>query len=113
VIGVKFEDNESYPLCKDARFDNDTIIDDKKLSRHFRNNSSNPESVPPAVKDKRELREKLEKRGFDTKTIDRYLSLSSLADSETTPPPTHPTNAERPPGRKVKRYTSEGKPIYG
>jgi hypothetical protein len=31
---------------------------------------------------------------------------------QTTPQPTHPTNAEPPPGRRVKRYTSEGKPIY-
>ena len=31
---------------------------------------------------------------------------------ETTPQPTHPNNAGQPPGRRVKRYTSEGKPIY-
>ena len=31
---------------------------------------------------------------------------------ETTPQPTHPTNAEPPPGRRIKRYTSEGKPVY-
>jgi hypothetical protein len=31
----------------------------------------------------------------------------------TTPQPTHPTNTEPPPpGRRIKRYTSEGKPIY-
>jgi hypothetical protein len=31
---------------------------------------------------------------------------------QTTPQPTHPTNAPPPPGRKIKGYTSEGKPIY-
>jgi hypothetical protein len=31
---------------------------------------------------------------------------------QTTPQPTHPTNAEPPPGRRIKRYTSEGKPVY-
>ncbi len=31
---------------------------------------------------------------------------------QTTPQPTHSTNAPPPPGRKIKRYTSEGKPIY-
>ena len=31
---------------------------------------------------------------------------------QTTPQPTQPTNAPPPPGRKVKRYTSEGKPVY-
>ncbi len=31
---------------------------------------------------------------------------------QTTPQPTHPTNAPPPPGKKIKGYTSEGKPIY-
>jgi hypothetical protein len=31
---------------------------------------------------------------------------------QTTPQPTHPTNEEPPSGRRIKRYTSEGKPIY-
>jgi hypothetical protein len=31
---------------------------------------------------------------------------------QTTAEPTHSTNAEPPPGRRIKRYTSEGKPIY-
>jgi hypothetical protein len=31
---------------------------------------------------------------------------------QTTPQPTHPTDAEPPPGRRIKKYTSEGKPIY-
>ncbi|HET6808081.1 MAG TPA: hypothetical protein VFH28_03400 [Nitrososphaera sp.] len=31
---------------------------------------------------------------------------------QTTPQPTHSTNAPPPPGRRIKRYTSEGKPVY-
>jgi hypothetical protein len=31
---------------------------------------------------------------------------------QTTPQPTHPTNTEPPPGKRIKRYTSEGKPVY-
>ena len=31
---------------------------------------------------------------------------------QTTPHSTHPTNAPPPPGKKIKGYTSEGKPIY-
>ena len=31
---------------------------------------------------------------------------------QTTPQPTHSSNAPPPPGRKIKRYTSEGKPVY-
>ncbi|HZB98912.1 MAG TPA: hypothetical protein VE226_02790 [Nitrososphaeraceae archaeon] len=31
---------------------------------------------------------------------------------QTTPQPTRPTNAPPPPGKKIKGYTSEGKPIY-
>jgi len=27
---------------------------------------------------------------------------------QTTPQPSHPTNAEPPPGRRIKKYTSEG-----
>jgi hypothetical protein len=31
---------------------------------------------------------------------------------QTTPQPTRPTNAPPPSGKKIKGYTSEGKPIY-
>lgn len=31
---------------------------------------------------------------------------------QTTPQPTYPTSAEPPPGRRIKKYTSEGQPIY-
>jgi uncharacterized protein YjbI with pentapeptide repeats len=58
IIGVKF--NEGYPECKNANFDSATIIDDEILASHFRN--SNGKNVPPAVKDEKELRNKLEER---------------------------------------------------
>ena len=31
---------------------------------------------------------------------------------QTAPQPTQPTNAPPPPGKRIKRYTSEGKPVY-
>jgi hypothetical protein len=31
---------------------------------------------------------------------------------QTTPQPTQPTNAPPPPGKRIKKYTSEGKPVY-
>ena len=78
IIGVEF--NDDYPECKNANFDSTTIIDDEILSRHFCN--SNCKSVPPAVKDKKELRNKLMERGFDRGGIDLYfLSHSYLPDS--------------------------------
>ena len=43
-------------------------------------NSNNPESIPPAVKDKKELSERLEQRGLNRETIDQYLSFSTLSD---------------------------------
>ncbi len=82
IIGVKFlvkNNKKHYPGSKNARFDDSTIIDDEELWRHLCNN--NAKNVPPAVRDKKELREKLEERDFDEETIERYLSLSSLADS--------------------------------
>lgn len=82
IIGVKLVVKENkiyYPQCANAKFDGATIIDDQGLRRHFYTNGS--KSVPPAVKNKKELREKLEKRGLDRETINRLLSLSSLPDS--------------------------------
>jgi hypothetical protein len=31
---------------------------------------------------------------------------------QTTHQPYHPENASPPPGKKIKRYTSDGKPVY-
>jgi uncharacterized protein YjbI with pentapeptide repeats len=77
IIGVEFK--EDYPECKNANFDSATIIDDEILSRHFHN--SNSKNVPPAVKDKNELINKLIERGFDRRGIDLYfLSHSYLLD---------------------------------
>jgi hypothetical protein len=45
----------------------------------------------------------------ETRTKDETVEK---VKEETTPQPTHPNNAERLAGRRVKRYTSEGKPIF-
>ena len=40
-------------------------------------------------------------------------TVEKVKEQTTTPQPTHTTNAEPPPpGKRIKRYTSEGKPIY-
>jgi hypothetical protein len=39
-------------------------------------------------------------------------TVEKVKEQTTTPQPTHPTNAEPPPGKRIKRYTSEGKPVY-
>jgi hypothetical protein len=80
MIGLRFDNNEIYPLCNNVKFDNTTIFEDQNLYEHFRDNSNNPESIPPAVKDKNELRERLEQRGLNRETIDQYLSFSTLED---------------------------------
>jgi uncharacterized protein YjbI with pentapeptide repeats len=78
IIGVEF--NEDYPECKNANFDSATIIDNEILLRHFHN--SNSKNIPPAVKDKNELINKLVERGFDRGGIDLYfLSHSYLLGS--------------------------------
>ena len=82
IIGAKFvavAGAEPYPQCKDAEFNDATIIDDEKLSMHFRNNNSNPESVPPAVKNKKELRKMLEEKVTET-AIEQFLSASRLPE---------------------------------
>ncbi|MDQ3835862.1 MAG: hypothetical protein M3270_02860 [Thermoproteota archaeon] len=39
-------------------------------------------------------------------------TVDKVKEQTTTPQPTDPTNAPPPPGRKIKRYTSDGKPVY-
>ena len=31
---------------------------------------------------------------------------------QTAPQPYHPENAQAPPGKKIKKYSSDGKPVY-
>jgi uncharacterized protein YjbI with pentapeptide repeats len=81
IIGAKFlvkNNKKCYPRFKNAEFNDSTIIDDEELWRHLCN--SNTKNVPPAAKNTKELREKLEQRGFDTETTDWLLSFSSLPD---------------------------------
>jgi hypothetical protein len=50
--------------------------------------------------------------GFLDKLSHKKDKAIEKVKEQTTPQPTRPTNAPPPPGRKIKRYTSEGKPIY-
>jgi uncharacterized protein YjbI with pentapeptide repeats len=82
IIGAKFlvkNNKKCYPRSKNAEFNDSAIIDDEGLWRQLCN--SNTKNVPPAVKNKGELSGKLEQRGFDRETIDRFLLFSSLPDS--------------------------------
>ena len=73
------DNNENdFALCENAQLDDAIIVVNQELYRHFDN--SRAKNVSPAIKDKKELREKLEKRGRDIDTIERYLSFSSLPD---------------------------------
>ena len=62
-----------------AQLDDSIIVVNQELYRQFDN--SRAKNVPPAIKDKKELRKKLEKRGRDKETIDEYLLFSSLTES--------------------------------
>ena len=63
IRGWKFKNNneKNFPLCKDVKFDSATIIDNEELYNHFRNNSSNPDTIPRVVRGENEIRKKLEK----------------------------------------------------
>jgi hypothetical protein len=50
--------------------------------------------------------------GFLDKLSRKKDKTIEKAKEQTTPQPTHPSNAPPPPGKRIKRYTSEGKPIY-
>jgi Pentapeptide repeats (8 copies) len=77
IIGARYRDNDLK--CVDADF-KDAIIDDENLTMRLSSNK-NTKNVPPAVKNKRELREKLEERGFSRDVIiGEFLSRSSLPD---------------------------------
>jgi len=50
--------------------------------------------------------------GFLDKLRHKKDETMETVKEQTTPQPTHPTNAQPPPDKRIKRYTSEGKPIY-
>lgn len=51
--------------------------------------------------------------GFLDKLRQKKDRVVEEVKDQTTPQPTHPTNVEEaPPGRRIKKYTSEGKPVY-
>jgi hypothetical protein len=51
IIIIEVQFNEDYQECKNANFDNATIMDEEILSTHFHNSNGN--NVPPAVKGKK------------------------------------------------------------
>jgi hypothetical protein len=51
-------------------------------------------------------------KGLSRQTTPQERATVEKVKEQTTPQPTDPTNAPPPPGRKIKGYTSEGKPIY-
>jgi hypothetical protein len=50
--------------------------------------------------------------GFLDKLRHKKDETVEKVKEQTTPQPTDPTNAQPPPDKRIKRYTSEGKPIY-
>jgi Pentapeptide repeats (8 copies) len=70
MIGLRFivDNKEDYPLCKDALL-HEAIIGDEHTATHFRNGGIR--DVPPTVKDKTELLDKLKKEDW----IDKLLIM--------------------------------------
>ena len=50
--------------------------------------------------------------GFLDKLRGKKDQVVDEVKEKTTPQPTRPTNQETPSGKRIKRYTSEGKPVY-
>jgi hypothetical protein len=50
--------------------------------------------------------------GFLNKLRRKKDETVEKVKEQTTPQPADPTNAPAPPGKRIKGYTSEGKPIY-
>ena len=50
--------------------------------------------------------------GFLDKLRRKKEQTVEKVKEQTTPQSTDPTNVPPPPGKKIKGYTSEGKPIY-
>jgi uncharacterized protein YjbI with pentapeptide repeats/molybdopterin-guanine dinucleotide biosynthesis protein A len=74
IIGVT---DYVYMKCKDADFIN-AIIDDERLSIQLRDGKA--KNVPPTAKNKKELREMLEKRRVSPSVIDAAMSYSTLPE---------------------------------
>jgi uncharacterized protein YjbI with pentapeptide repeats len=72
ILGVEYL---SGLICDNADF-KDALIDDAELSEYLENH--NAKNVSPAVKDKEELKRKLEERVFSKEYIDEILNKSAL-----------------------------------
>ena len=71
IVGVEHESLE----LEESNF-KDAIIDDEDLSNHLSEREA--KNVPPALKSKKELRDKLQKRGVSSSIIEHVLSRSVL-----------------------------------
>ena len=84
IIEAKFlsrNNKKCYPRFRNTEFNDFTIIDSEELEEYIRNSST--KNVPTAIRNAGELRAKLEERGFDKETIERFLSFSALPDEST------------------------------
>ena len=50
--------------------------------------------------------------GFLNKLRRKKDETVEKVKEKTTPQPYHPENAQPPTGKRIKRYTSDGKPVY-
>ena len=50
--------------------------------------------------------------GFLNKLRRKKDETVEKVKEKTTPQPYHPENAQPPPDKGIKRYTSDGKPVY-
>ena len=75
LAGVRHEPH--YPLCEDADF-KDAIIDDERLTIHLRDRGA--KNVPASVKSKNDLKERLEKSGMSSSSVQEVLDHSKLPD---------------------------------
>ncbi len=50
--------------------------------------------------------------GFLNKLRRKKDETVEKVKEKTTPQPYHPENAQSPSGKRIKKYTSDGKPVY-
>lgn len=74
-MGVKYDINSL--ICEGADF-KDAIVDDEELSSQLRERKA--KNVPPAAKNKKELREKLKNSGLFPSLVEDVISCSILTD---------------------------------
>jgi uncharacterized protein YjbI with pentapeptide repeats len=79
IVGYK---NIDGPKCDNADFTN-SIIDNKSLVKHLKNNKA--KNVPPAIRTREQLELKLQEKGYKGKLFDKIMQRSLFAESATIP----------------------------